>query len=82
MDQVLFLHTEAELIRAAIAGDGSAFAEAIRPHYQAAFRVAYGLLHDVDEAGAYERLRIALAKSPARPQRPAFQMRWSIALNG
>jgi hypothetical protein len=26
MDQVLFLHTEAELIRAARAGDGSAFA--------------------------------------------------------
>jgi RNA polymerase sigma-70 factor (ECF subfamily) len=50
MGQVLFVHTEADLIQAARAGDGSAFAELVRPHYQAAFRVAYGLLHDVDEA--------------------------------
>jgi RNA polymerase sigma-70 factor (ECF subfamily) len=50
MGQVLFVHNEGDLIGAARAGDGSAFAELIRPHYPAAFRVAYGLLHDVDEA--------------------------------
>jgi RNA polymerase sigma-70 factor (ECF subfamily) len=50
MGQVLFVHNEADLIAAARAGDGSAFAELVRPHYPAAFRVAYGLLHDVDEA--------------------------------
>jgi RNA polymerase sigma-70 factor, ECF subfamily len=47
---MMFVHTEAELIRAAREGDGSAFAELLRPQYQAAFRVAYGLLHDIDEA--------------------------------
>jgi RNA polymerase sigma-70 factor (ECF subfamily) len=50
MGQMLFARTEAELIRAAMAGDGSAFADLIRPQYQTAFRVAYGLLHDIDEA--------------------------------
>jgi RNA polymerase sigma factor (sigma-70 family) len=50
MGQVLFVHTEADLIEAARAGDGSAFAELVRPQYQAAFRVAYGMLHDVAEA--------------------------------
>jgi RNA polymerase sigma-70 factor (ECF subfamily) len=50
MGQVLFVHTEADLVEAARAGDGSAFAELVRPQYQAAFRVAYGMLHDVDEA--------------------------------
>lgn len=46
----MFVHTEAEMIRAAREGDGSAFAELLRPQYQAAFRVAFGLLHDIDEA--------------------------------
>jgi RNA polymerase sigma-70 factor (ECF subfamily) len=46
----LFSHTEAELIQAALHGDGSAFAELLRPHYQSGFRVAYGLLHDSTEA--------------------------------
>jgi RNA polymerase sigma-70 factor (ECF subfamily) len=46
----LFVHTEADLIQAARKGDGAAFAELLRPLYQTAFRVAYGLLHDVDEA--------------------------------
>jgi len=41
---------EADLIRASRAGDGSAFAELIRPIYSAAFRLAYGLLHDRNEA--------------------------------
>jgi RNA polymerase sigma-70 factor (ECF subfamily) len=50
MGQMLFVHTEAELIRAARDGDGSAFAELLRPQYQTAFRVAYGLLHDTNEA--------------------------------
>jgi RNA polymerase sigma-70 factor (ECF subfamily) len=50
MGQVLFVHTEADLVQAARAGDGSAFAELVRPHYQAAFRVAYGMLHDSEEA--------------------------------
>jgi len=46
----LFSHTEAELIKAARRGDGDAFADLLRPQYQAAFRVAYGLLHDATEA--------------------------------
>jgi hypothetical protein len=43
MGQVLFVHNEADLVAAARAGDGSGYAELVRPHYQAAFRVAYGL---------------------------------------
>lgn len=46
----LLSHSEAQLIQAARSGDGAAFAELLRPHYQAAFRVAYGLLHDSTEA--------------------------------
>ena len=46
----LFSPTDAELIQAARRGDGAAFAELLRPHYQTAFRVAYGLLHDSTEA--------------------------------
>jgi len=46
----MFVHTEADLIQAARAGDGAAFAELVRPQYRAAFRVAYGMLHDADEA--------------------------------
>jgi RNA polymerase sigma-70 factor, ECF subfamily len=46
----LFSQSEAELVQAARRGDGAAFAELLRPHYQAAFRVAYGLLHDSTEA--------------------------------
>ena len=45
-----FERAEADLIRAARGGDGSAFAELVRPEYSVAFRLAYGLLHDVDEA--------------------------------
>ncbi|HEV2413669.1 MAG TPA: sigma factor [Candidatus Dormibacteraeota bacterium] len=50
MHGTLFSHSEAELIQAARRGDGAAFAELLRPHYQSAFRVAYGLLHDSTEA--------------------------------
>jgi RNA polymerase sigma-70 factor, ECF subfamily len=46
----LFSYTEAELIHAARRGDGAAFADLMQPHYKAAFRVAYGLLHDAGEA--------------------------------
>jgi RNA polymerase sigma factor (sigma-70 family) len=45
-----FERSEAELIRSARSGDGSAFAKLLRPEYTAAFRLAYGLLHDVNEA--------------------------------
>ena len=47
---MLFDRDEAALVNAAKAGDGSAFAELIRPEYRTAFRVAFGMLHDVDEA--------------------------------
>ncbi len=50
MGQMLFARTEVELIRSAKDGDGAAFAELIRPEYRTAYRLAYGLLHDVDEA--------------------------------
>ncbi|HET7466234.1 MAG TPA: RNA polymerase sigma factor [Candidatus Dormibacteraeota bacterium] len=47
---MIFRRDEAELIRDAKKGDGAAFAELIRPHYDTAFRLAYGLLHDTNEA--------------------------------
>lgn len=47
---MLFQSTEADLVRSAVAGDRGAFAELLRPEYRAAFRLAYGLLQDVDEA--------------------------------
>ena len=48
--EVIFRRDEADLIRDAKGGDGAAFAEIIRPQYDAAFRLAYGLLHDTGEA--------------------------------
>lgn len=45
-----FSRDESELIKAARSGDGAAYAELLRPLYQGAFRLAYGLLHDIDEA--------------------------------
>jgi RNA polymerase sigma-70 factor, ECF subfamily len=42
--------SQAELIQAARAGDGSAFDELLEGEYLVAFRVAYGLLQDVNEA--------------------------------
>lgn len=47
---MLFNRDESELMRAARGGDGSAYAELLRPLYQGAFRLAYGLLHDAGEA--------------------------------
>lgn len=46
----MFQQSEADLIRSAMNGDSAAFADLIRPQYASAFRVAYGLLHDVHEA--------------------------------
>lgn len=42
--------SDSELVRAARAGDGGAFADLVRPEYRTAYRLAYGLLHDADEA--------------------------------
>src|SRR5690242_8862455 len=42
--------SEEDLIRAARAGDGAAFAELIRPSYKQAFRIAYAMLQNDDEA--------------------------------
>ena len=47
---MIFRRDEADLIRDAKKGDGAAFAELIRPHWDTAFRLAYGLLHDPNEA--------------------------------
>jgi DNA-directed RNA polymerase specialized sigma24 family protein len=47
---MLFKRSEADLIRLAKKGDGFAFAELIRPEYGVAFKVAYGLLQNVDDA--------------------------------
>jgi RNA polymerase sigma-70 factor (ECF subfamily) len=41
---------EADLIRAARDGDGAAFADLLRNEYPVAFRLAYGMLHDANEA--------------------------------
>jgi hypothetical protein len=38
------------LIRAARGGDGAAFADLLRNEYPVAFRLAYGMLHDIGEA--------------------------------
>lgn len=76
IEQMLFERSESELLRSARDGDGSAFAELLRPQYQAAFRVAYGLLHDVDEAEdavqeaaftAWKKLGNVRPDSPLRP---------------
>ncbi len=42
--------TDDELVRAARTGDRVAFAGLLRPEYRSAFRLAYGLLQDVDDA--------------------------------
>ena len=67
---------EAGLITSALGGDGTAFAELVRPHYSAAFRLAYGMLHNVDEAEdvvqesaftAWKKLGNVREGSPLRP---------------
>jgi RNA polymerase sigma-70 factor (ECF subfamily) len=47
---MLFKRSDTDLIRSAKKGDGFAFAELIRPEYGVAFKVAYGLLQNVDDA--------------------------------
>jgi RNA polymerase sigma-70 factor (ECF subfamily) len=47
---MLFKRSDADLIWSAKKGDGFAFAELIRPEYGVAFKVAYGLLQNVDDA--------------------------------
>jgi RNA polymerase sigma-70 factor, ECF subfamily len=47
---MLFLTTEAELVRLAMTGDRVAFADLLHPEYRSAIRLAYGLLQDVEEA--------------------------------
>lgn len=47
---ILMEAAESDLVRAAQAGDRVAFAELLRPEYRPAFRLAYGLLQDMDEA--------------------------------
>jgi len=47
---MLFQQSEIDLIHSARAGDRAAFADLLRPEYRPAFRLAYGLLQDVDEA--------------------------------
>ena len=47
---MLFQQSELDLIQSARAGDRAAFADLLRPEYRTAFRLAYGLLQDVDEA--------------------------------
>jgi RNA polymerase sigma-70 factor, ECF subfamily len=73
---MVFERSEAELIRSARSGDGSAFAQLLRPEYNTAFRVAYGLLHDVNEAEdavqeaaftAWKKLGNIREGSPLRP---------------
>lgn len=73
---MLFRQTDADLVRAARTGDRAAFAELLRPEYRAAFRLAYGLLQDVDEAedavqeaafAAWRRIRNLREGSTLRP---------------
>ena len=40
----------AGLVERARRGDGAAFAQLLEPEYRSAVRLAYGLLHDIDEA--------------------------------
>src|SRR5690242_995928 len=47
---MLFQRPTTELVQSAIAGDRAAFAELLRPEYNAAYRLASGLLQDADEA--------------------------------
>ena len=47
---ILIQPSDSDLARAAQTGDRVAFAELLRPEYRSAFRLAYGLLQDVDEA--------------------------------
>ncbi len=67
---------QSELIQAALNGDGGAFADVIRADYAVAFRLAFGLLHDSQEAEdavqeavfkAWRKLGNLREGSPLRP---------------
>jgi len=47
---MLFRQHDADLVRSARNGDRNAFAELLQPVYRSAFRLAYGVLQDDDEA--------------------------------
>ena len=73
---MLLQRSQEDLIRSARAGDGGAFADLIHPLYFAAFRVAYGLLHDKGEAEdavqeaafkAWRKLDTVRTGAPVRP---------------
>lgn len=68
--------SEEDLIRSARDGDGSAFADLLRPLYSSAFRIALALLHDRGEAEdavqeaafkAWRKLDTVRRGAPLRP---------------
>jgi len=73
----MFPHrSEEDLIRAALDGDGVAFADLVRPLYATAFRVAFAVLHDSGEAEdavqeaafkAWKKLGSIRSGAPLRP---------------
>ncbi len=46
----MYAPSESDLLRRARGGDGAAFAGLLQPLYLAAFRLAYGMVHDLNEA--------------------------------
>lgn len=78
---MLFERSEIDLMRSARDGDGVAFAELIRPQYTAAFRVAYGLLHNVDEAEEAVQEAAFTAWRKLANVRPGSHLRpWFLAI--
>lgn len=69
---------QSDLVQRARHGDGAAFAELLRPEYRAAVRLAYALLHDLDEAedavqdAALKAWRKLDNLRPGAPLRPWF----------
>lgn len=68
--------SDSDLIQAAMAGDGGAFADLVRPEYRTAVRLAYALLHDLDDAEdavqeaslkAWRKLRNVKPGAPLKP---------------
>jgi RNA polymerase sigma-70 factor (ECF subfamily) len=73
---MIFERDHSDLVHRARAGDGSAFAELLRPEYRAAVRLANALLHNLDEAEdavqeaaikAWRKLGNLREGSPLRP---------------
>jgi RNA polymerase sigma-70 factor, ECF subfamily len=71
-----FDRDHSDLVHRALAGDGGAFAELLRPEYRAAVRLANALLHNLDEAEdavqeaaikAWRKLGNLREGSPLRP---------------